>query len=130
MTDFKPKPVPYKELESIGDGFTFANHRQADPRTIIDALQGTPHAQERVPVKRRKSWWVAQVRLYGLKCKDSIDVCKETLRAAIARGPLRVPLALADTEEHMNKEYHAKREQGIENHRKAIEEEKRLLRRM
>jgi hypothetical protein len=62
--------------------------------------------------------------LYGLKAKDwSVDTCKAVLRDAIARGPLRIPPALIDAEERMNKEYHVKREQ----HEKAIEEEKRRI---
>jgi hypothetical protein len=115
MTEFKVKPIRYKEFECIGDGFTFANHHRADPKTITEALQGTPHALERVRGKRRKSWWGAQVRLYGLKGKDwSIEASKAVLREALARGPLRVP------EERMNKEYFVKREQLIEEEKRRI----------
>ena len=128
MTDSKTKPVRYKELECIGDGFTFAGHRRADSKTIAEALEGTPSALEKVPLKRRKSWWGAQVRLYGLKGKDwTLDVCKAVLREALARGPLRVPTALIDAEERMNKEYHIKREQDSERYKKMIEEEKRKI---
>jgi hypothetical protein len=128
MTEFKAKPVRYKELECTGDGLTFAKHCRADPKTITEALQGTPYALERVPAKRRKSWWGAQVRLYGLKGKDwSVDACKAVLREALAKGPLSVPPALVDAEERLNKEYFVQREQDIEDHKKFIEEEKRRI---
>jgi hypothetical protein len=128
MTEFKPRPIRYKELECNGDGFTFANHSRADSKTIAKALQGMPPVLEQLSKNRRKSWWGAQVRLYGLKGKDwSIDVCRAVLREALDKGTLKVPPALVDTEERMKKEYFVQREKDIENHKKMVEEEKRKI---
>jgi len=57
--------------------------------------------------KRSKSWWEAQVRLYGLKCsKWTIDGMKEVLKVALQKG-LEVPDDLSRMEKRLNEEYPA-----------------------
>jgi len=95
----------YKEFEYSGQGLTFANHRRADPKTIVEALQ-TPNAPGFPKGKKCKGWRGAQVRLYGLKGKYwSVDGCRKVLQEALSKGPLNVPSSLKESEERLNKEY-------------------------
>lgn len=103
----------YQELEYRGRELTFAKHRRANPKTIVEALQN-PNALDWLPKgNRRKSWWGAQARLYGLKGKDwSIDECRKVLQEALSKGPLDVPSSLKEAEERLNKEYERRVEEA------------------
>src|SRR5277367_777800 len=57
----------------------------------------------------KKTWWEAQVRLYGLQCTDfSENGCREVLVKALAKGPLEVPQDIKDAEVRLKMEYNKK----------------------
>src|SRR5271154_4309 len=106
------RPVRHNGLECYGDGFTFASHPRADTATIVEALQSagskvkSAEISKNQKIDRKKSWWSAQARLYGLRGPDwSIGTCMELLRKALEKGLLEVPQKLKDAEARANKEY-------------------------
>src|SRR5271155_3229593 len=109
-------PLKYGKLECSGDGFPFSPHRRADLSTIALELgnDNRPPPASRISkkqttTKRPKSWWEAQVRLYGLQCsKWTIDGMKAVLTTALQNG-LEVPEDLKTREQELNEEYQTDR---------------------
>jgi hypothetical protein len=104
-------PLKYGKLECYGTGFTFSTHRCESPSALALELGLKPHLtplgriskRKHDPPKRSRSWWEAQVRLYGLKCsKWTIDRMKEVLRVALQKG-LEVPDDLRRMEQNSMK---------------------------
>jgi len=129
-TESEPQPVKFRELLSYGDGFTSAGHHRVDLATLTRAIQtgqaerAPPPAgisKRPAPSKKAKSWWAAQVRLYGLRCTGAWTVsdCKQVLTAALADGTLKVPDDLRQAEERADKEY-------VQKNRELEDERRRL----
>ena len=76
----KPKSqlLKYREFECRGKGLTFSSHPRATQLEIMAALvekyRATVDGRITKPSQGddtySKTWWEAQVRLYGLKCSD------------------------------------------------------------
>lgn len=105
-------PLKHGKLECYGNGLTFASHLRVSPSTLAvqTGLQPklTPSgriSKNQTLEKRPKSWWEAQVRLYGLKCsKWTVEGCKEVLKTALEKG-LTVSADLQRVEERLDREY-------------------------
>ena len=72
--------LKHGKLECSGSGFTFASHQRASPSTLAFDLGLQPRltpsgriSKKQDRPKHPKSWWEAQVRLYGLKCTKWTD---------------------------------------------------------
>jgi hypothetical protein len=76
----KPKSqfLKYREFECRGKGLTFSSHPRATQLEIMTALveKHRANVDDSITKSSRgdeiysKTWWEAQVRLYGLKCSD------------------------------------------------------------
>ena len=107
------EPLTHDKFECTGTGLTFSGHNRASPISIEYALgirtlgRILPGGGEKIiQEKHRKSWWEAQVRLYGLKCsKWTINGMKEVLMKVV--DGLEVPAELQDLEARLNREYQA-----------------------
>ena len=107
-----PPPLKYGKFECSSDGLTFSSHRRADPSTIALELSNESRpipagriSKKQTTPKHPKSWWEAQVRLYGLQCsKWTIDGMKAILTTALQNG-LQVPEDLKSQEHELKKEY-------------------------
>ena len=106
----KPKLLKHGKFEYRGDGLTVAGHKRALSDDIKRALpvktdkkgRSGPAKVEKHP----KSWWEAQVRLYGLKCdKWTIGNLQAVLEAAFQSEELEVPSELKRLEKQFNKIY-------------------------
>jgi hypothetical protein len=89
-------PLKYDRFECSGTGFSFLTHDRASPSVIAVelGLKGLPSQ------KRIRSWWEAQVRLYGLDCSTwTLEEMKEVLKTKLQSGDLRVNDALATMEQ-------------------------------
>jgi len=109
----KRELLKYRKFECRGDGLMVAGHKRALSDDIKRALPGntdnkgprTQKASGKVE-KHPKSWWEAQVRLYGLKCdKWTIGNLQAVLEAAVQCGALEVPSELKRLENQLNKIY-------------------------
>src|SRR5271165_6397672 len=79
-----PPPLVHAKFECVGDGLTVSGHKRVSQTELELALgiqKPSPNGREKIIVEKRpKSWWEAQVRLYGLKCsKWTIDSMKKVL---------------------------------------------------
>jgi hypothetical protein len=119
----KPKPPALKfgEFECDGTGLSFKSHHRESLMYIerrlglrewepinVDTFDHSPRAQ--------KPWWEAQLRLYGLECKNSwsIERMREVFEQAIHEG-LSIPQELQNEEERLIREYREK-EKELEQH--------------
>jgi hypothetical protein len=78
-----------KKFEYTDDGLTFSGHTRATPPELELALCSTvtSNVPGRGGENHTKSWWEAQIRLYGLKCsKWTIDEMKKVLHNAVKEG--------------------------------------------
>jgi hypothetical protein len=106
-----PTPIIYKKFECAGDGLTVSGHRRVSPDDLKSALG---LIQDGSTEKHPKSWWEAQVRLYGLKCNRwTIDGMKKVLLDAV-NSTIEVPAEINALEERLNNEYVASL--NFENH--------------
>ena len=107
-------PLKYGKLDCSSAGFTFSSHHRANPSDIAVELGIKPRltpsgrvSKKQVVHKQPKSWWEAQVRLYGLKCsKWTVEGMKQVLSNAFQKG-LAVPEDLSRMEKNLIKEYRA-----------------------
>jgi len=113
-----PPLLKYKKhgIECDGEGLLYASHRRADLATIAKALAytvTTNSPSSRISKKDRlpeppqynKSWWRAQVYLYGLQqTTKGISGSKAILTAAMEKG-LEVPAEMNEEEEKLMKQY-------------------------
>jgi hypothetical protein len=106
-------PLKHGKLECAGLGFTFGGHHRQSPSDLAMELglgvrltpSGRISKRAYKPPKRSKSWWEAQVRLYGLKCsKWTVEGMKQVLMVALQKG-LIVPDDLARMEQKLEHEY-------------------------
>jgi hypothetical protein len=115
-----PYPVVYKKFECAGNGLTVSGHRRASLNTLKSALGLETNGQilkdgKKKVEKRPKSWWEAQVRLYGLKCtKWTIDRMKKVLMEAV-RSEIEVSVDVKVLEERLNNEYAESLKNGSHN---------------
>jgi hypothetical protein len=106
--------LKHGKLECSGSGFTFCSHHREDSSSIAMEVGLQPRltpsgriSKRQTVDKRPKSWWEAQVRLYGLKCSDwTINGMRAVLTAALQEG-LEVPDDLSRLETNFNEEYRA-----------------------
>src|SRR5208282_5917553 len=111
----KPKSqfLKYRKLECRGNGLTFSSQPRATQLEIMTALV----EKHRTTVDGRitkpsqgdetysKTWWEAQVRLYGLKCSDwTEEGMAKTLMDAITTK-FTPPSELATVEKQLNHDY-------------------------
>ena len=114
MKDIQVKPLKYKNLTYFVNGFTWSQHTRADTATVVNALKisdapETAGISKSKAAQMKKTWWEAQVRLYGLQCTDfSENGCREVLVKALARGPLEVRKDIKDAEVRLKMEYNKK----------------------
>jgi hypothetical protein len=108
----QPEVLKEGKFECAGQGLMVAGHKRAIVAEIKRALSGKivkttsqKKTAEKVE-KRAKSWWEAQVRLYGLKCdKWTIGNMQAVLEAAIQTGTLKVPQDVQAMEKRLNEMY-------------------------
>ena len=92
-----PPPIVYQKFECAGDGLSVFGHYRASPADITLALEPE--------FKEPRSWWEAQIRLYGLKCsKWTIDGMKKVFSQALESG-LQVSGDMDALEKKLNEEY-------------------------
>src|SRR5271154_6391847 len=104
-----PPPLVHAKFECVGDGLTVSGHKRVSQTELELALgiqKPSPNGREKIIVEKRpKSWWEAQVRLYGLKCsKWTIDSMKKVLLEAVNEG-IEVSAEIKALEEKLNNEY-------------------------
>ena len=95
-------PLKYGKLQCSGSGFTFASYTRESPATIRAALgiDGT--------LSRRRDWWEAQVRLYGVPCSTwTIEGMKMALKMQLKKGELCVSHELNRMAQVYNDKYHS-----------------------
>jgi hypothetical protein len=105
-----PPVLKHGKFECSDSGLTVAGHKRAPLADITHALSGRVEkrtikkkATEKVE-KQPKSWWEAQVRLYGLECnKWTIGHMQAVLQTAVESGYLEVPEDLKKVEKMLNK---------------------------
>ena len=111
----KPKSqcLKYREFECQGKGLTFSSHPRATQLEIMTALveKHRPTVDGRITKSSQgnetysKTWWEAQVHLYGLKCSDwTEDGMMKTLMDAIITK-FKPPSDLATVEKQLNHDY-------------------------
>lgn len=107
-----PPPLVHGKFECVGDGLTVSGHKRASQTGLEFALgiqklgRILPNGREKIIVEKYpKTWWEAQVRLYGLKCtKWTIDGMKKVLFEAVKDG-IEPSAEIKALEERLNKEY-------------------------
>lgn len=111
----KPKSqfLKYREFECRGKGLTFSSHPRATQLEIMSALveklrpnvDGCITKSSRGDETYSKTWWEAQVRLYGLKCSDWTEsgMMKTLMDAIITK--FKPPAELVTMEKQMNHDY-------------------------
>ena len=108
----QPSPLKDQTFEYNGKGLTFNGHHRESPtslefalgiRTLGRILPGG--GKKIIAEKHPKSWWEAQVRLYGLKCsKWTVENMKRVLSDSVKEG-IEVSLKIKEVEKRLSKEY-------------------------
>lgn len=104
--------VKHRNFEFNGKCLTFSQHHRATPTSLEFALgiqtlgRILPGGRKKIIVEKHpKSWWEAQVCLYGLKChKWTVENMKSVLFAAVKEG-IEVTPEIEEVEERLKKEY-------------------------
>lgn len=87
------------------NGLTYDSHPRAPASEIVLATSGHKRISKAKRRKYRRSWWEAQVRLYGIKCTTmTMDGMRDALKTAVRAG-LEVSGKIREMEEKMGKEY-------------------------
>src|SRR6266496_3454360 len=110
-------PLKYNRLDCSGNGFSFSSHYR-EPPCVIAAALGIPSPQSSNGISKPKtsspplrSWWEAQVRLYGLKCERwTLDGMKTVLIKAVKDDKLKVSEDLTRMEKVYNERYNIENE--------------------
>jgi hypothetical protein len=101
-------PLKYKKFEYDSEGLTVSGYERSSEDELENELAiAEAKAQGKVVFlsQRRRDWWEAQVRLYGLKCsKWTIDGMKSVLSDALDEG-IEVSAEIKALEERLAKEY-------------------------
>ena len=111
----KPKCqfLKYREFEYRGKGLTFSSHPRATQLEIMTALVEKYRATVDGRITKlsqgddtySKTWWEAQVRLYGLKCSDwTEEGMMKTLMDAIT-SKFKPPSEFGTVEKQLNHDY-------------------------
>jgi hypothetical protein len=105
-------PIPgYKDFEYDGAQLIFCGHKRVSSRDLvfelgIKALDRMDPDGVESEYEHPKSWWEAQVRLYGLNCTNwTIDGMYKVLGKASNAGGIEVSAEITELEIRMAKEY-------------------------
>jgi hypothetical protein len=114
------------KVQYSDDGLTCNSYHRESPETIKKALNpidtlvdGTPNVQP----KRRRSWWEAQCRLYGIRSEEkTVAAFKENLASRLQNfGTLHITEDMKTTEFQLKRsyehcvEYERQKEESAEN---------------
>jgi len=105
-------PLKHGKLECSASGFTFSSHGRETPSRIAIELGLQPRLTPSGRISKRKqiadqpkSWWEAQIRLYGLECSNwTVNGMKQILADALLKG-LQVPDNLNILEQNLIRLY-------------------------